>query len=102
MKEKIPSIRNMTRAFIAIYSLALFIPVMNVDAAQYAELSRELLRTSDWTQLHIRGVEYLDKPPLHFWLAAISFKLFGIHYWSYRLPSYLFFILAAFSIRKMG
>jgi 4-amino-4-deoxy-L-arabinose transferase-like glycosyltransferase len=96
------NLKNLTRAFIAIYALGLFVPVMNVDAAQYAELSRELLHSADWLQLHIRGAEYLDKPPLLFWLSALSFKIFGIHYWSYKLPSYLFFILAAYSIRRIG
>ena len=64
--------------------------VMEVDAAQYASMSRDMLTSDDWLQLHHRGQDYLDKPPLLFWLSALSFKLFGVHNWSYKLPSILF------------
>ncbi len=71
--------------------------VMEVDAAQYAGMARDLLASDDWTKLHFRGNDYLDKPPLHFWLAALSFKLFGIHNWSYKLPSIGFALLGLYS-----
>lgn len=71
--------------------------VMEVDAAQYAIMARDMLASDDWTKLHYHGKDYLDKPPLHFWLAALSFKLFGVHNWSYKLPSIAFAFLAIFS-----
>lgn len=71
--------------------------VMEVDAAQYAAMSRDMLSSDDWTQLHFRGDDYLDKPPLLFWLSALSFKLFGVHNWSYKLPSILFAFLGLFA-----
>lgn len=71
--------------------------VMEVDAAQYAGMARDLLAQDDWTQLYFRGKPYLDKPPLHFWFSALSFRLFGVHNWSYKLPSILFAFLALYS-----
>lgn len=71
--------------------------VMEVDAAQYASMSRDMLASDDWLQLHHRGNDYLDKPPLLFWLSALSFKLFGVHNWSYKLPSILFAFLGLFA-----
>lgn len=64
--------------------------VMEADAAQYAEMSRQLALDGDWLHFHWRGNDYLDKPPLLFWLSALSFKVFGVHNWSYKLPSILF------------
>ncbi len=67
--------------------------VMEVDAAQYASMSRDMLTSDNWLQLHHRGQDYLDKPPLLFWLSALSFKLLGVHNLSYKLPSIAFAFL---------
>src|SRR5262245_6423796 len=41
----------------------------------------------DWVTLHINGgFRYLEKAPLMYWAVAASFKLFGVHEWSARLP----------------
>jgi 4-amino-4-deoxy-L-arabinose transferase-like glycosyltransferase len=91
-----------TGIFFLVYTLALSIDVMNVDAAQYATISREMLGSSDWLQVTERGHDYLDKPPLLFWLSAGSFKIFGISNWAYKLPSFLFAILAVFSTVRLA
>ena len=77
-------------AVIMIVALGSVLDVMEVDAAQYASMSRVMSVSPDWLQLHWREHDYLDKPPLLFWLSALSFKLFGVHNWSYKLPSILF------------
>ncbi|HRD52029.1 MAG TPA: glycosyltransferase family 39 protein [Flavobacteriales bacterium] len=64
--------------------------VMEIDAAQYAAMARDMLAQDDWRRLYHSGLDYLDKPPLLFWLSALSFKLFGVANWSYKLPSILF------------
>ncbi|MBP6313452.1 MAG: glycosyltransferase family 39 protein, partial [Flavobacteriales bacterium] len=71
--------------------------VMEVDAAQYAGMSRDMLSSDDWTKLFFRGNNYLDKPPLLFWLSALSFNLFGVSNWSYKLPSIAFAFLGLFA-----
>ncbi len=76
--------------------------VMEVDAAQYAGMSRDMMHEADWTQLHFRGNEYLDKPPLLFWCSALSFKLFGVYNWSYKLPSILFALLGLYSTYRFA
>ncbi len=75
---------------------------MNVDAAQYATISRQMNESGNWLQVYCNGNEYLDKPPLLFWLSALSFKIFGVHNWSYKLPSFLFAILGIYSTKKLG
>lgn len=66
--------------------------LMEVDAAQYAAMTQEMMHRGDMLHLVFRGADYLDKPPLLFWSAAASHALFGVNDWSYRLPS----VLAAF------
>lgn len=75
---------------------------MEVDAAQYAGMSRDMFVNGDILHLHYRGGDYLDKPPLLFWLSSASFKLFGVHDWSYRLPSILFAFLGVYSTYRFA
>ncbi len=60
---------------------------------QYAGMAKEMSRTGRYLQVHEFGRDYLDKPPLLFWLSSISMKLFGVHYWSYRLPNFICLLL---------
>ncbi|MFN3875858.1 MAG: ArnT family glycosyltransferase, partial [Flavobacteriales bacterium] len=76
--------------------------VMEVDAAQYASQSRDMLRQSDWLKLYWNGNDYLDKPPLLFWLSALSFKVFGVSNWSYKLPSILFAFVGVEATRRFA
>ena len=73
------------------------IPLIDIDAAQYASMSREMASTGNYLQLYDLGKDYLDKPPLLFWLSSISIQLFGVHDWAYRLPSILCLGLALWS-----
>jgi len=73
------------------------IPLMEIDAVQYANISREMLLHKNFLQLYDQGKDYLDKPPMLFWLSSASMWIFGIHDWAYRLPSFLFSILAVYS-----
>ena len=42
------------------------------------------------------GKPYFNKPPLYFWLVALSFKLFGVSFYASKLPSLLFATLNVF------
>lgn len=75
----------------------LFIDILEIDAAQYAAMSRDMLAKGDLLHLKDRGFEYLDKPPLIFWCTALSYKLLGVSTFSYKLPSFLFSLLAVAS-----
>lgn len=81
---------------------ALFIDVMDIDAAQYAEMSRELRFSNNWTFLYDRGSNYLDKPPLLFWLSALSMKVLGVSNFAYKLPSFLVALLAVYATHRLG
>ncbi|MBK6627352.1 MAG: glycosyltransferase family 39 protein [Flavobacteriales bacterium] len=74
--------------------------LMEVDAAQYAAMTQEMMHRGDLLHLVFRGADYLDKPPLLFWSAAASHALFGVSDWSYRLPSVLAAFLGLFALYR--
>ncbi len=76
------------------------IPLIDIDAAQYASMSREMASTGNYLQLYDLGKDYLDKPPLLFWLSSLSIQLFGVYDWAYRLPSILCLGLALYSVYR--
>jgi 4-amino-4-deoxy-L-arabinose transferase-like glycosyltransferase len=78
------------------------IPLMDIDASQYASISREMLENKSWLQVFDLGNDYLDKPPMLFWLSAISMKILGIHDWAYRLPSFCFAWLAVYATYRLA
>ena len=78
------------------------IPLMEIDAVQYANISREMLLHKNFFQIYDQGRDYLDKPPMLFWLSSASMWIFGIHDWAYRLPSFLFSILAVYSTYRFA
>ena len=85
------------------YLLGMFcIPLMDIDAAQYASISREMLERGSYLQFFDLGKDYLDKPPMLFWLSGLSMKIFGIHDWAYRLPSFFFAWLAVYSTYRLA
>jgi 4-amino-4-deoxy-L-arabinose transferase-like glycosyltransferase len=86
----------------AVYLFNMRLDVMEVDAAQYAEISWEMLTTKSFLQVHCIYQNYLDKPPLLFWLNSVSFLLFGVSNFTYRIPSVLFALLAVYSTYRFA
>ena len=89
-------------AIVVVYIISGFVDVMEIDAAQYASIAREMLESGEYLQVTNRYVDYLDKPPLLFWLSALSFNLFGISNFAFKLPSLLFALIGIFSTYKLG
>jgi len=84
------------------YLVGLFIDILEVDACQYANISMEMLHNQHFLKIYHHGVDYLDKPPLLFWLSSLSYYLFGISNFTYRLPSFLFTILGVYSTYRLA
>jgi 4-amino-4-deoxy-L-arabinose transferase-like glycosyltransferase len=62
---------------------------MDPDEGRYAEIAREMLASGDWLVPRLNLVPYLEKPPLVYWLTALSFRVFGLTEWAARLPAAL-------------
>ena len=60
-------------------------PLLDPDEGLYAAIAREMLARGDWIVPHVNGLPYLEKPPLYFWLTALTFKLFGPSEWATRV-----------------
>lgn len=66
------------------------LPLMDTTEARYGEIARKMAEYGDWvTPWHDVGVPFWAKPPLSFWLTAISFKIFGVSEFTARLPHLL-------------
>src|ERR1041385_8096436 len=65
------------------------------DEALYAHSAITMVTHGDWLTPHFMGRLALYKPPLLYWTAALSAKIFGISHVTLRLPSVLFTALAA-------
>lgn len=85
-----------------VYVFNLFVDVMDVDASQYASISMEMSQNGSYLHVYHLGHDYLDKPPLLFWLSAGSMSLFGINNFAYKLPSVLLVILGIYSTFKFA
>jgi len=74
--------------FLFLYHLG--IPgLMDPDEGRYAEIAREMLLLKDWIIPHLNLLPYLEKPPLVYWLTALSLALQGQTAWAARLPAAL-------------
>lgn len=89
-------------AFSAVYIAGLLIPLMENDSAQHASMAMRMTLNNDFLNIYKGENPYLDKPHMHFWLAALSMKLFGINAVAYRLPALLCLALGAFSTKKLA
>jgi 4-amino-4-deoxy-L-arabinose transferase-like glycosyltransferase len=87
-----------------IYLGSLFHPPLMDDAdTVHAEAAREMVEHSDWVTLKINdGFRYLEKAPLMYWCIAASFKVFGGHDWSARLPIALGVLALLLVVYRIG
>jgi 4-amino-4-deoxy-L-arabinose transferase-like glycosyltransferase len=85
-----------------LYFTATRVDIMDIDASQYAEISREMMKSGDYLHVFDRGLNYLDKPPFLFWVSAASMKVFGVNNFGYRFPSLLFALLAIFATYQLA
>lgn len=66
------------------------------DPLTYACISKDMVENNNWFSPTIDGGPYLNKPPLYFWLVALSFKIFGVSFYASKVPSLLFATVSVF------
>ncbi len=65
-------------------------PLTDTTEARYAEIARKMLETGQWIVPQIGyDVPFWGKPPLSFWLTAMSYELLGVNEFAARIPSLL-------------
>ncbi len=78
-------------------------PLIEPDETRYAEIALGMHASRDWVNPMLDGQPYLDKPPLMYWLTALSFSIFGVNEIAARLPSVvsaLLTIMISFSLGR--
>lgn len=63
------------------------IPLLDPDEPVYAETAREMLAEGDMLSPRIFGNYWYDKPPMYYWLVAMSQCIFGDNEFAARFPS---------------
>ena len=74
------------------------IGLVGPDEPRYAWIARDMMETGDWVTPRLYGKPWFEKPPLYYWGAALSFKLFGVGEAAARLPSAVSALLATLAL----
>lgn len=64
-------------------------PLIDPDEPRYASAANDMVTNNHWIVPHFNGAPRINKPPLFYWVIAISYKIFGISEFSARLPATL-------------
>ncbi|MBZ5570775.1 MAG: glycosyltransferase family 39 protein [Acidobacteriia bacterium] len=72
--------------FLFFFGLSSF-GLVGADEPRYAQVAREMLARHDWITPTLGGKPWLEKPPLYYWQAMLSYSIFGVSDWASRLPS---------------
>ena len=68
----------------------------------YIQVAREMLQRHDFVTPTIDGIRFFDKPPLMYWMAAGSMRVFGVHDWAARLPLALGVLALLLAVYALG
>ncbi len=68
------------------------------DEPRYAWIARDMAATGDWVTPRLYGRPWFEKPPLFYWMAGVSFELFGVSEATARLPSALCALFATLAL----
>ena len=82
--------------------LGLTSPLLEVDDARYAQVPAEMLASGDWVLPTLDGTAYVEKPPLWYWTAAASYKVFGVSEAAARLAMLLLALLGILGAWWLG
>ncbi|MBS1814043.1 MAG: glycosyltransferase family 39 protein [Acidobacteria bacterium] len=97
------SIAAIVLAWLVLHIGCLFTPGLldDVDSI-YIEVAREMNLRHDYVTPFIDGIRFFDKPPLMYWMAAASMRVFGPHDWAARLPLSIMVLALFLSVYFLG
>jgi 4-amino-4-deoxy-L-arabinose transferase-like glycosyltransferase len=79
--------------YVILFAALIFIPftgavhLFDWDEINFAESAREMLLTGEYFRVQINYKAFWEKPPLFFWLQALSMKVFGVGEFAARFPN---------------
>jgi len=72
------------------------------DEINFAESAREMIVTGNFSRVQIDFHPFWEKPPLFFWMQALSMKLFGINEFAARFPNAVIGIFTLITFYFLG
>ena len=54
--------------------------------ASHALVPREMMQRHDYVVMFLNGVRYLQKAPIHYWMVAATYQIFGQTEFAVRFP----------------
>jgi 4-amino-4-deoxy-L-arabinose transferase-like glycosyltransferase len=92
--QQSPSTLAVWLLFAAIYAAvqfaSLFSPSLMDDVdSSHAQAAQYIAESGNWVTPMINGIRYIEKPPLPYWLVAVSYKIFGQNAFATHLPNSL-------------
>ena len=93
---------------IGISAILFFIPFLGSvhlfdwDEINFAESAREMIVTGNFSRVQIDFHPFWEKPPLFFWMQALSMKLFGINEFAARFPNAVIGIITLMTLYFTG
>src|SRR5712692_1958551 len=84
-----PTVTILLALSILLFFPKLSMPFLDPDEGLYATIAQEMLNGGDWVIPHVNGLPYMEKPPLYFWLTALTFWFVGPSEWATRFWSAL-------------
>ncbi len=76
--------------------------IVDLDEGLYVEAAREMLVRGDYVAPRVGGELFYEKPPLTYWVCAVSMQVFGRNELAARLPSALAATLICFTLLWVG
>ena len=76
--------------FAAVYFGSLFTPPLMDDVdSSHAQAAQHFAESTDWVTAKVNGIRYIEKPPLPYWIVAVSYRIFGQSAFATHLPNAL-------------
>ena len=100
--------KNQYPILITVVAALFFIPFLghvhlfDWDEINFAESSREMIVTGDYSRVMVGFQPFWEKPPLFFWMQAAFMNIFGVNEFSARLPNAIFGIITLLTLYYLG
>ena len=82
-------------AYLTLFHALGDLPLLGSDEPRYARIGEEMAVSGDFVTPTLEGRPWMEKPPLLFWVEALSFRVLSPSELSARLPVAIFGLLGA-------
>ncbi len=102
LKPKYYTILLMIMLSLILFSKLIYNGLPNFDDCYYAEKAKEIITTGDIWTLKFNNKPEFENPPMHMWIIAGMYKIFGINEYAARFSSALFTVFLIYIVFLIG